>query len=140
MQNYNWTITFAVLKMVIVAQLVRASVCGTEGRGFEPHHSPQKASQKCEAFFYKTFRMSYFVYILQSESTGKFYIGQTNDLISRLNAHNSGYSKYTKNKGPWVVFYSIALETRSEAMILEKKLKNMKSRKRLIAWINSQTT
>jgi hypothetical protein len=26
--------------MVVVAQLVRASVCGTEGRGFEPHHPP----------------------------------------------------------------------------------------------------
>ncbi len=26
--------------MAGVAQLVRASVCGTEGRGFEPHHSP----------------------------------------------------------------------------------------------------
>jgi hypothetical protein len=25
---------------VDVAQLVRASVCGTEGRGFEPHHLP----------------------------------------------------------------------------------------------------
>ena len=27
--------------MADVAQLVRASVCGTEGRGFESHHSPQ---------------------------------------------------------------------------------------------------
>ena len=27
--------------MVVVAQLVRASVCGTEGRGFEPHLPPQ---------------------------------------------------------------------------------------------------
>ncbi len=26
--------------MEVVAQLVRASVCGTEGRGFEPHQSP----------------------------------------------------------------------------------------------------
>ena len=26
--------------MVIVAQLVRASDCGSEGRGFEPRHSP----------------------------------------------------------------------------------------------------
>ena len=26
--------------MVIVAQLVRASDCGSEGRGFEPHLSP----------------------------------------------------------------------------------------------------
>ena len=27
--------------MAIVAQLVRASGCGPEGRGFEPHRSPQ---------------------------------------------------------------------------------------------------
>ena len=26
--------------MDLVAQLVRASVCGTEGRGFEPHPGP----------------------------------------------------------------------------------------------------
>ena len=25
---------------MVVAQLVRASVCGTEGRGFESHHPP----------------------------------------------------------------------------------------------------
>ena len=28
--------------MVFVAQLVRASDCGSEGRGFESHHSPDK--------------------------------------------------------------------------------------------------
>ena len=28
--------------MVSLAQLVRASDCGSEGRGFEPHTSPQK--------------------------------------------------------------------------------------------------
>ncbi len=28
------------LNTVVVAQLVRASVCGTEGRGFESHHPP----------------------------------------------------------------------------------------------------
>lgn len=28
--------------MVVIAQLVRASVCGTEGRGFEPHFPPLK--------------------------------------------------------------------------------------------------
>jgi len=38
--------------MVVVAQLVRASVCGTEGRGFEPHHPPQKKlSESQKAFF-----------------------------------------------------------------------------------------
>jgi hypothetical protein len=33
------SISFAV-QTVIVAQLVRASDCGSEGRGFEPHQSP----------------------------------------------------------------------------------------------------
>jgi hypothetical protein len=34
-------LTFALAKqMVIVAQLVRASDCGSEGRGFETPHSP----------------------------------------------------------------------------------------------------
>lgn len=28
--------------MVAVVQLVRISVCGTEGRGFEPHRPPKK--------------------------------------------------------------------------------------------------
>jgi hypothetical protein len=28
--------------MVVVAQLVRASVCGTEGRGFEPRLPPKR--------------------------------------------------------------------------------------------------
>jgi hypothetical protein len=38
--------------MVVVAQLVRASVCGTEGRRFEPGLPPKnKASQKWGAFF-----------------------------------------------------------------------------------------
>ena len=27
-------------QLVVVAQLVRASDCGSEGRGFEPHHPP----------------------------------------------------------------------------------------------------
>jgi hypothetical protein len=31
--------------MVDVAQLVRASDCDSEGRGFEPHHSPQKVKR-----------------------------------------------------------------------------------------------
>ena len=30
-------------KMVSIAQLVRASDCGSEGRGFDPHCSPQQA-------------------------------------------------------------------------------------------------
>lgn len=36
--------------MEIVAQLVRASDCGSEGRGFESHHSPGKSRKKAGLF------------------------------------------------------------------------------------------
>jgi predicted GIY-YIG superfamily endonuclease len=39
----------------------------------------------------------YFLYILQSESTGRFYIGQTQDLPERLAYHNANYSKFLKS-------------------------------------------
>ncbi len=42
--------------MVGIAQLVRASDCGSEGRGFEPHCLPQKIkafSEIAKGFFYR---------------------------------------------------------------------------------------
>jgi hypothetical protein len=36
---------------VVVAQLVRASDCDSEGRGFEPHHPPKKVLLKSGIFF-----------------------------------------------------------------------------------------
>ena len=42
--------------MAGVAQLVRASGCGPEGRGFETHHSPHnKKLPLIKAAFYFTF-------------------------------------------------------------------------------------
>ncbi len=38
-------------KTVIVAQLVRASDCGSEGRGFEPRLSPLKKALIYQGFF-----------------------------------------------------------------------------------------
>ncbi len=37
---HDYTIFALAKQMVIVAQLVRASDCGSEGRGFEPRLSP----------------------------------------------------------------------------------------------------
>jgi hypothetical protein len=43
---------FALAKQtVIVAQLVRASDCGSEGRGFETPHSPKKTDVILHRFF-----------------------------------------------------------------------------------------
>jgi len=79
--------------------------------------------------------MSYFVYILHSEIFDRFYIGQTNNLTLRLKQHNAGYVHSTKPYRPWYLFYFHKVETRSESLKLERSLKNMKSRKRLLEWI-----
>ena len=38
--------------MVTIAQLVRASDCGSEGRGFETHHPPKVKAVIYDGFFY----------------------------------------------------------------------------------------
>jgi len=64
-----------------------------------------------------------FVYILFSESKSKFYIGQTNDIGNRINRHNSSYELSTKHGVPWKIVTFFTLESRSEAIVLEKKIK-----------------
>ena len=69
----------------------------------------------------------YFVYILQSKKDKTFYIGQTNDLDSRMSKHSEGMSKYTASKTPWKLVYFEMFQTRKEALIREKQLKNWKN-------------
>jgi|SaaInlStandDraft_1057018.scaffolds.fasta_scaffold04106_3 hypothetical protein len=45
--------------MVVVAQLVRASVCGTEGRGFETHLPPRKSPVYPGFFFDKNLEFKF---------------------------------------------------------------------------------
>ncbi len=74
------------------------------------------------------FVMSFHVYILQSESSNRFYIGQTQDVNARLSYHNANYSKSVKNRGPWRLVYQEPHATRSEVMRRERQLKSWKDR------------
>ena len=58
---------------------------------------------------------------------GNYYIGQTQNLEDRLKRHNQNRSKSTKSKGTWEIIIKTEVDTRSEAVKLEKKLKNMKN-------------
>ena len=78
--------------------------------------------------------MNYYVYILFSPSTNKFYKGHTHSLTARLKRHNSGYELATKPGIPWSLIWSIKKQTRSEAVRLEKKLKNL-SKNKLIEFV-----
>ncbi len=75
--------------------------------------------------------MGYFVYVLLSEFDGRFYYGQTKDLLKRLEYHNKGYSTYTKKFRPWKIFAFKEVGSRSDALKLESKLKNLHSHSRL---------
>ncbi len=67
----------------------------------------------------------YYVYILYSPSTDSFYKGQTQSLDQRLIRHNNGFEKATKHGRPWKLVWSTQKTTRSEAIKLESKLKNL---------------
>ena len=70
--------------------------------------------------------MTFFVYILRNPQ-GRYYIGQTSNLSLRIQRHNEGKVFWTKSRGPWEIVYSQSLQTRSEAMTEEKRLKALKS-------------
>jgi putative endonuclease len=65
----------------------------------------------------------YIVYVLYSKNSLKYYTGQTDDFDNRLYRHNSGLSLSTKSGKPWELIYKIQFSTRSEAMLLEQKIK-----------------
>ena len=68
----------------------------------------------------------FWVYILK-RADNKYYIGQTNNLEARLIRHKAGYCKSTKPYLPVKLVRYEAYKTRSEALVREKYLKNLKS-------------
>ncbi len=66
--------------------------------------------------------------MLKSISPGfkKTYVGYTNDLVSRLNKHNSNKGAKSTMGYKWLLIYSKKFKTKSEAMSYEYKLKKNK--------------
>jgi len=73
--------------------------------------------------------MPYFVYILYSKSTDRFYKGQTNNLEDRLIRHNGEREASTSGGTPWLLLWNTTKRTREEAVELEGKLKNLNRNK-----------
>ena len=80
--------------------------------------------------------MPFFVYILQNKGD-RYYIGQTDNLQARLTRHNDGKVFWTKSRGPWKLVCSRKFGSRSEAIKEELRLKNLKNKKALEAYIKS---
>jgi len=70
----------------------------------------------------------YFVYVLQSESTARFHVGQCHHLLRRLHAQQEGRHKATRNRGGlWWMPYSGVLDCQAEAGARKRSIKTTKS-------------
>jgi putative endonuclease len=78
----------------------------------------------------------YYVYIIESQKSGIFYKGSTSDYVRRLDEHNEGINHYTRGKGPWKLIFVQQFETKSEALLKEKKLK--RCNKEYLIWLIEQ--
>lgn len=93
---------------------------------------------KSEGLIYAMFH----VYVLEN-AQGRLYIGHTEDVVRRLEQHNSPgrkehLGKYTHKNGPWSLLGSESFNTRSAAMCREKELKSWKSPNRVRALFDSE--
>ena len=87
----------------------------------------------------------YYVYVVRSESTGKIYIGQTNNIEKRLQRHNKilkvKKTSYTyKNKGLWILVYKEKMSDRKTALKREKQLKSARGREFIKSRISARSS
>jgi putative endonuclease len=82
--------------------------------------------------------LEFTVYVLVSATTGQRYVGQTDDLVPRVNEHNSREHNprnfKSRNPRPWKVLHCESVDSRSAAMAREKWLKSGVGR----AWLDRQ--
>jgi len=81
----------------------------------------------------------FWVYVLRSLKDGNFYTGHTEDIISRIDYHNSGKVLSTKNRAPFELVYKEEFATRSQARWRERELKTASKKKWLRSVINNNT-
>ena len=78
----------------------------------------------------------YYVYIIYSERNNIFYKGYSEQPYKRLEEHNNGLSRFTKDKGPWKLVFLQRFDTKSEALKREKMLKRANSK--YLHWVIKQ--
>ena len=64
----------------------------------------------------------YRVYVLQNDE-GKFYIGLSDDVTRRVAQHNSGQSRWTRGRGPWMIVWQSEVLSLTTERRLENRLK-----------------
>ena len=70
--------------------------------------------------------MPYYIYILQSLKDKKYYIGSCKNVKARLEFHNKGLQRSTRNRIPFILVYWEELPDKPLALIREKQIKSFK--------------
>ena len=81
--------------------------------------------------------MKYFVYILYSQSKDRYYTGYSVNPEERLIEHNMGATTSTRSGRPWLLVYTEEYDDKHAAIIREREIKGMKSRKYIKTLIES---
>ena len=81
----------------------------------------------------------FYIYIIQSQKTGRYYTGSCHDLDIRIERHNDGATPSTKPARPWKLVYSESYATNSEALKREREIKSKKSRRYIEFLIESSS-
>lgn len=77
----------------------------------------------------------YYLYVIKSDNN-RYYIGITENIVRRLEAHNAGLSTWTKRYKNWIVVYKEKLKNITEARKRENYLKSLKGSKKFYKIIN----
>lgn len=75
--------------------------------------------------------MGHYLYILQSKSSLKFYVGISANPEQRLNFHNTIEKGFTSRYRPWKIVFMKECLSKEEAMKFERKIKSWKSSKQI---------
>ena len=73
----------------------------------------------------------YYVYLLESQKTGIWYVGLSANPEERLVQHNRGKSKFTKGHIPWILLYKEEVGGLKEARKREKYYKSAAGKRKL---------
>jgi len=72
----------------------------------------------------------YCVYVIYSKSIDSYYVGETIEVLERIEQHNTGFydSAFTKQCKDWSLYYKIDCDNRKQARQIESHIKKMKSK------------
>ena len=79
------------------------------------------------------------VYVLQSETSKRFYIGCAEQPEARLLEHNRGQTISIRGRGPWILVYQEPFDSLAQARLRERQLKSWKSHRSIQEMIDAST-